>query len=109
MAFGAAVTSTKGSDDCAGAGARDPHPASSIPASNMACNVFLMRYGEIPGTVLDGVKVADGVAVAVDVAVGWSVAVEVAVGVLVGKLGTIVAAGIGVRVEILGTHSSCPA
>lgn len=105
-ALGAAVTNTKGRDDCAGAGARVPHPASRNAASKMICRVFFMRYSKGVGGVLDAVNVGATVGAdvkvalgGIDVSVGWSVYVAV------GKSGTIVTPGTGVRVGTFGTHS----
>jgi len=107
VAFGAAVTKTKGSEDCTGAGASDPHPASSIPARNMSCTILFIRYCDGLGGVFDGVNV--GATVAVNVEVGTVVSVGMIVFVAVGKLGMIVTPGTGVMVGTFGTQSNCPA
>lgn len=75
VAFGAAVTRTKGSDDCTGAGAKLPHPASNSPARKSICSIFFIRQGDGLGGVFDGVNV--GATVAVNVGVGTVVSVGV--------------------------------
>lgn len=115
-AFGAAVTQANGGTGSVGTGARTPHPARSNPARNLRWINFLIRYCD-GGWGLGGVFVAVGIGV--EVAVGGSVAVLIAVMVMgvgtvgidvsVGKSGMIVTPGTGVRVEILGTQSLCPA
>lgn len=116
VAFGAAVTNTKGRDDCAGAGARVPHPARRSAASRMTCAVLFMGQDDGLGGVFEGVNVGAVVGVDVgvpvggtNVSVGTTVFVLVAVAVAVGKLGMMVVPGIGVRVGTLGTQSNCPA
>jgi hypothetical protein len=106
-AFGAAVTNTNGRDDWAGAGARVPQPARRIPASKMTCSVFFMRYSAAGlGGVLEAVKVGAMVGEDVNVALGGMlVSVGLSVFVDVGKSGTMVTPGTGVRVGTLGTHS----
>ncbi len=110
-AFGLAVTSAKGREDWAGAGARVPHPASRSAATKRICRIFFMRYcGDGLGGVFDGVRVGAVVGVYVNVALGGTlVSVGMAVYVAVGKSGMIVMPGTGVRVGTLGTHRSWPA
>ena len=110
-AFGAAVTNTNGKAGCAGA--KLPHPASSIPARSMTRKVLFMRYGDsgVIG-VRDGVAVLLNVAVGICVSVGAVVLVGgtgVLVLVVVGKFGTTVTPGTGVCVGTFGTQSNWPA
>jgi hypothetical protein len=78
----------------------------------MIWNVLFMRYSDGVGGVLDGVNVGAVVAVDVNVELGGivvSVGMNVSVAAAVGKSGTIVTPGTGVRVGTLGTHSTWPA
>ena len=84
-AFGAAVTNTNGKADCAGA--KLPHPASSIPARSMTRKVLFMRYGDFGVIgVRDGVAVLMNVAVGICVSVGADVLVGIAYWCLWGNL-----------------------
>ena len=107
-AFGAAVTNTNGKTGCAGA--KLPHPASSIPARSTTRKVRFMRYGDsgVIG-VRDGVAVLMNVAVGICVSVGADVLVGIGVLVAVGKFGTTVTPGTGVCVGTFGTQSNWPA
>ena len=116
VAFGAAVTKTKGRGGCAWADVILPQPESRMLTSNMIRIKFLIYSGAgltgVGGT-SDGVNVG-GTLVAVggtSVAVGGtSVAVGtiISVGVKVGKSGMTVTPGLGVRVGTFGTQSSWP-
>ena len=91
-ALGAAVTRINGNAGCFGTGARVPHPTSRILARSMMWKNFRICYGYVAG-VLEAVNVG--------IAVGGAM-----VAVCVGKLGTIVTPGMGVRVGMLGTQST---
>ena len=115
-AFGAAVTSTKGTAGCTltEAGANVPHPPRRSPVSTIVYKRRFMGYGETVKGVFVAVCVDEGVMVKVDVGetveVGGSVvAVGVDVSVDVGKSGMVVVPGTGVRVDTFGTQSLWPA
>jgi hypothetical protein len=116
-AFGAVVTNAKGKAGWAltGTGARFAHPASSSPARRIAWKRLFMCYGKGVKGVFVIVGIGGAIMVSVDVAGGGCVEVGssvVGMGsdvfVDVGKSGTAVVPGMGVRVGKFGTQSLCP-